>query len=543
VTRPPHTWNVDTPPDQTELAAPVAWMLAGKQRRNGSASAAPLPPVIRDGTWHKTMVSAAGTLRRRGFSEQAATAALIAENAGKYDGTIPAGSDKEIADLVADVYERYEPAEKIPVERDDGAPRALEEVLAAVRRYLDVAADEGDFILAALAAAVSKALVDEEPLWLLLVGASGGGKAEAIRLLGTVADERVDELTRAGLLSWAPGKRAKRVGLLTRIPATALVTISDFSTVVTMGDREARARMFGMLRVVYDGRVYRSIGGQPAGEGDELAWEGHLTLIAGATPVVDTHTSFEGALGERWIMLRLVESDAKRARERARFVVDREDVTALRAAAQRAASGLVLEARKRIPSRLSDAAVETLVDVATFVAHARTGVVYEGQGKHRTILGIPTPEEPTRLVGQLHRLARCTVALGVDEPTALRLATATALDSVPLARMRALGAIADITDYDARASVSDVQRALRRGNWWAAKWECDALTAIGLVKETRTEETLVYELESAYVPLYESVGFSCASLSNTGGNAGSGLHIRRGSTPHGDSDSDDGIPF
>jgi hypothetical protein len=89
-----------------------------------------------------------------------------------------------------------------------------------------------------------------------------------------------------------------------------------------------------------------------------------------------------------------------------------------------------------------------------------------------------------------------------------------------------------------------VQRALKRGNWWAAKWECDALTAIGLVKETKADEgTLVYELKSAYVPLYESVGFSCASLSNTEKVTKGGLHIRRGSTPHGDGDPDDGIPF
>ena len=81
------------------------------------------------------------------------------------------------------------------------------------------------------------------------------------------------------------------------------------------------------------------------------------------------------------------------------------------------------------------------------------------------------------------------MALGVDEPNALRLATAAALDSVPLARMRALGAIAEITDYGARASVTDVQRALKRGNWWAAKWECDALTAIGLVLERRELRT------------------------------------------------------
>jgi hypothetical protein len=53
--------------------------------------------------------------------------------------------------------------------------------------------------------------------------------------------------------------------------------------------------MFGMLRVVYDGHVYRGIGGEPAGDGDQLEWSGHLTLIAAATPALDTHTSFEGA--------------------------------------------------------------------------------------------------------------------------------------------------------------------------------------------------------------------------------------------------------
>ncbi len=132
-------------------------------------------------------------------------------------------------------------------------------VLEAVRHYLDVTPDEAGYIIVALAVAVAKQLDDEEPLWLILAGPSGSGKTEAIRLVALVADSRVDELTRAGLLSWTPGRKAKRTGLLAQIPDVAFVTISDFSTVVTMGDREARARMFGMLRVVYDGRVYRSI--------------------------------------------------------------------------------------------------------------------------------------------------------------------------------------------------------------------------------------------------------------------------------------------
>ncbi len=120
-----------------------------------------------------------------------------------------------------------------------------------------------------------------------------------------------------------------------------------------------------------------------------------------------------------------------------------------------------------------------MVDVAIFVALARTGVVYEGQGKYRVITGIPTPEEPTRLAGQLTRLARCAVALGLDEKDALRLAITAAIDSVPLARMRALRAVAD--HALGTATVEDVRRALGRANWYIAKWELDALEAIGLV--------------------------------------------------------------
>ena len=120
-----------------------------------------------------------------------------------------------------------------------------------------------------------------------------------------------------------------------------------------MGDREARARMFGALRVIYDGRLYRSIGGQPAGDGDELEWEGHLTLLAAATPAVDTHFSFEAALGERWLLFRLDEADDERARQRARYTVDREDVGPLREQAQKLAAALVHHARRRVPAHLS----------------------------------------------------------------------------------------------------------------------------------------------------------------------------------------------
>jgi len=397
----------------------------------------------------------------------------------------------------------------------------VSDVLHAVRRYLDVVPGEEMFVVATLVTAVSKALTREEPLWLFLIGASGGGKTEAIRLLDLVADRRVDELTRAGLLS--RDKKGRRVGLLTKVPPQALITISDFSTVATMGDREARARMYGMLRVVYDGHVYRSIGGEVAGD-EELEWSGHLTLIAGATPTIDSHTSAEAALGERWLTIRLPESSAERSRRRARFVADREDIPELRETAQSLVLDLILEARRRVPAKLSRDHVGRLVDLATFVSHARTGVEYEGQGRGRVVVDVPTPEEPTRLIGQLVRFARCAVALGLDAEQALELTAKVAIDSVPLARMRALRAVVDAGNRG--CTVADVHQALIRGNRWAAIWQLDALEAIGLVDlqgPTRDEDpkaVRVYVIADEYRDVCESVASSSSSETEMEGVSG-----------------------
>ena len=89
---------------------------------------------------------------------------------------------------------------------------ALQDVLQAVRRYMEISAEEAVYLAVALATAAARDLADEEPLWLMLVGASGSGKTEAIRLCALAADGRVDELTRAGLLSWTPGKKPRRTG-------------------------------------------------------------------------------------------------------------------------------------------------------------------------------------------------------------------------------------------------------------------------------------------------------------------------------------------
>jgi hypothetical protein len=156
---------------------------------------------------------------------------------------------------------------------------------------------------------------------------------------------------------------------------------------------------------------------------------------------------------------------------------------------------------------------------------ARTGVEFEGTGKYRVPIGYPAPEEPMRLAGQLYRFARCLIARGLHEEQAAALAVRAACDSVPLARFRALRAVAD----DGPATVSSVWQAIGRGNRWGAKWELTALEAIGMVEvAVPTEDkdpkaTRLYTLRPEYREVYESVG----SLSRFSSVEGSG---RKGPT-------------
>ena len=89
----------------------------------------------------------------------------------------------------------------------------LDKLVAAFRAYMAI--DDPAHIAFALAVAVA-AQLDGDPLWGMLVGAPSSGKIETLRALDEVADEHLDDISAAGLLSWMPGKRQRPIGLLSR---------------------------------------------------------------------------------------------------------------------------------------------------------------------------------------------------------------------------------------------------------------------------------------------------------------------------------------
>ncbi len=433
MTRPPHTWNVDTPPGETELAAAVAWILIGGRRNGPGQAAEPLPAVIRDGSWHRTMVSAAGRMRRQGFLEQAALAALVAENAGKYEGTIPPDSDAELAALVADVYERYEAAEEIPLARAyDGEPRPIDDVLEVFKRWLFL--PDAGLVYVTCAAVAANRVPDFDPTWLIVVGPAGSAKTETLSATSRLDDVHVvGTLTEPSLLSGTPRKDTASDasgGLLREIGEHGIIVLKDFGSVLSM-HREQRASVIAALRELYDGSWTRLLG---VDGGRRLHWQGRLGLLAGATGVLDQHHGVMAQLGERFLLYRITVDDAAAMARSSLAHQGRE--REMRRELSDAVAGLFAGLDLSEPPALSEPDTDRLVALAVLVSRARSPVVRENY--QREIDLVPPSEAPGRLVGALGRMLTGLRLIGVDDAEAWRVTTKVGLDSMPASRLRAL---------------------------------------------------------------------------------------------------------
>lgn len=347
-----------------------------------------------------------------------------------------------------------ESARLAPIGQD---PRSitLEDVIEATRKLHHVV-DAGPTRFA-LAVAVSSVL-EEEPLWGMNVGPPSSGKTVIQELLSGVADDQVDELTVAGLLTWSKGGKrgapAKQIGLLPRIGERGFATIGDFSTILAGSDHNSRDQLFGDLRRVYDGSFSRNM---DSPDGQPCRWAGRLTLLAAVTPEIDRYANYSDALGPRWLYIRTAAATTTDKKAAARMARRRHDAAEHRKVIRAAVAALVDRARSNVVAvDLSEDAHDDLDDAAVVACWGRASVPRQKFGK-REVDGVVTVEEPPRLVRQLVTLTRCLVALGDSEQDAVDLARRCALDTVPAARRDCLIFLAD----GVQATVSEIARATR----------------------------------------------------------------------------------
>lgn len=180
----------------------------------------------------------------------------------------------------------------------------------------------------ALAAIVATRLKLGDPIWMIIIGASSGGKSQILRPLALTDPKflhRIDDLTENTFLSGMNlGKGAGDPSLLTRVGKLGILVMSDL-TVLFSKAKEARATILSQFRMIYDGEMVKF-----SGTSDKaITWKGALGVLAGSTPSIYAHFEEVADMGERFIYYRMkdysAEAGARLALARKKFGRELDD--------------------------------------------------------------------------------------------------------------------------------------------------------------------------------------------------------------------------
>ena len=307
-------------------------------------------------------------------------------------------------------------------------PDSLAELHQVFSRWLHLP-DPGIVTLTCGAVAANR--MEGDPVWPLLIGPPSSGKTEILdSLLDLPNMHPAGVLSEAGLLSGSPKReRAQDAsgGLLRAMGSLGIVIAKDFTSVLSMS-REVRTPLLAALREVYDGAWTRHVG---TDGGRTISWRGKCALIGGCTPIIDQHHAVMAAMGERFLLCRLLNVKPRFQARRALLHVGKEAI--MRRELRDAVSKLFAGFAPR-SFALDEAASERLSALATLVAHCRSAV--ERDSYRREVELIPGSELPARLVLSLARLLHGMRMLGAPETECWRLVIAVGLDCIPDVRRR-----------------------------------------------------------------------------------------------------------
>lgn len=163
----------------------------------------------------------------------------------------------------------------------------------------------------AVASIIATRLKLGDPLWLVIIGASSGGKSQILRPLG-MSDEKfihqVDDLTENTLLSGMRAGKGENPSLLHKIGSHGIMVISDL-TVLFSKSAETRGTILSQFRLLYDGKMTKHSGAMAK----TLEWKGYLGVIAGSTPSIYSLFEEVADMGERFVYFRMKDFDPIKA--------------------------------------------------------------------------------------------------------------------------------------------------------------------------------------------------------------------------------------
>lgn len=263
-----------------------------------------------------------------------------------------------------------------------------------------------------IASIVCNFLQLEDPVWLLIIGASSGGKSQIIRPISMTNPliHRIDDVTENTFLS---GQQGQKSFLIEEVKSLGVISISDF-TVIMSKPAESRATILSQFRMLYDGEMTKRSG---QSNNKTMTWKGYLGLIAGSTPSIYRLFEEVADMGERFIYYRMKDFSAEKATELAlnrKKGVKNIDIDLSEMYTKYISCVQGNYKRLGEPEiELSDIVKKRITEVAMFAEQVRTPVKTDYSGNR--IINIPVSAMPMRVALQLKSIAKALSVINLYE--------------------------------------------------------------------------------------------------------------------------------
>lgn len=311
---------------------------------------------------------------------------------------------------------------------------SIAELSQEIRKWLHIPDEDLDVIDFTLAVYVSNRMAGD-PLWGLIIDASGGGKTELLRSLRKREDSYfLSKLTDKSLKSGYrdPKNPSKDPSLLPKLNGKVLI-IKDLSPLLTMR-RDSRGTIISDLRDAYDG-----FSDDAFGNVGKVSYESRFSVLAASTLSVERYSAVDEELGERFIKFRARASDNRAKVRRAIENVGRDSQQ--RGEIIQAIDRFLDQIPKDLPSEVPVELQEPLILLSDFTATARSSVARD---RNHTLYYIPRPEVGTRLgkeLGKLLLALACIRGKRVPDEDDLKTACRVAEDCLPPNRLLVLRSV------------------------------------------------------------------------------------------------------
>lgn len=144
-----------------------------------------------------------------------------------------------------------------------------------------------------LVSLVGNLLIERDPVWLMVVAPSSGGKTTLLMPASGIQQVHfIDDLTEKTLLSGYKVK-GKEMSLLKTI-GSGILGFSDFTNILSKNPI-SRGEVLSQMKMVYDGNFTKRTGT------GSIEWKGKMGFLGASTPDIYTYLESGRSMGERFI--------------------------------------------------------------------------------------------------------------------------------------------------------------------------------------------------------------------------------------------------